>query len=135
MTIRTIYTERTAPAGNQWQEALHAALVAALPGKALGVGSYAPSGKIIVYMDTTANGDDDNTALQLVAAHDTASRTPEQTAINAVRTAAQSAVGVVYTDLTTAQLRALLAVLIFESGGIDANGAVRPLGQWVKRGE
>lgn len=77
---RTLFTQRQAPAGNQWQEALHAALTAAYPGKVLGVGSYAPTNVITVFMADTTTGDDDNAALQAVAAHDTTVRTDEQIA-------------------------------------------------------
>lgn len=50
---------------------------------------------------------------------------------SAVLTAAQSAVGVTLPNLTTAQVRALLAVLLWESGAVDGTGKVRPLAQWV----
>jgi hypothetical protein len=44
---------------------------------------------------------------------------------------AQSAVGVVITNLTAAQVRALLAVLLWKNGALTDAGAVRPLGQWA----
>jgi hypothetical protein len=47
-----------------------------------------------------------------------------------VRTTAQSAVGVVITDLTAVQVRALLAVLLWKAGALDKDGKVRPLGEW-----
>lgn len=51
----------------------------------------------------------------------------------AVKSAAQSAVGVALTDLTNAQIKALLAVLLFEKKAVDQDGKVRPLAEWVKR--
>lgn len=48
-----------------------------------------------------------------------------------VRTVAQSAVGVLITDLTAAQVRALLAVLLWKAGALDKDGKVRALNDWV----
>lgn len=47
-----------------------------------------------------------------------------------VRTTAQSAVGVLITDLTAAQVRALLAVLLWKGGALDKDGRIRPLSEW-----
>lgn len=49
-----------------------------------------------------------------------------------VRTVAQSAVGTAFDQLTAAQLRALVGVLLWESGALDKNGVVRPLADWVR---
>lgn len=48
-----------------------------------------------------------------------------------VRTVAQSAVGVLITDLTAAQVRSLLAVLLWKGGALDKDGRIRPLADWV----
>ncbi len=45
---------------------------------------------------------------------------------------AQSAVGVSITALTAAQVRALVAILLWKAGAIKADGTVRPLAEWVK---
>lgn len=45
---------------------------------------------------------------------------------------AQGTVGVTYTDLTVDQLKALLAVLILESGGLADDLTIRPLNLWVR---
>jgi hypothetical protein len=50
-----------------------------------------------------------------------------------VVTVAQSAVGVVITSLTAAQVRALLAVLLWRAGALTDAGAIRPLAQWAER--
>lgn len=50
-----------------------------------------------------------------------------------VKQAAQSAVGVALTDLTTNQIKALLAVLLFEKKAVDNDGNIRPLAEWVRR--
>lgn len=47
-----------------------------------------------------------------------------------VITQANSAVGIVITALTAAQVRALLVVLLYKGGALDKDGKVRPLGQW-----
>lgn len=49
-----------------------------------------------------------------------------------VRTVAQSAVGVQFDQLTAAQLRALLAILLWKQDALDSTGAVRPLADWVR---
>lgn len=47
-------------------------------------------------------------------------------------TLAQSAVGVRLQDLTPAQIKALMACLLYKAGGVDPSTLqVRPLGQWV----
>lgn len=50
-----------------------------------------------------------------------------------VVTVAQSAVGVVITSLTAAQVRALLAVLLWRAGALTDAGAIRPLAQWAEK--
>ncbi len=49
-----------------------------------------------------------------------------------VVTTAQSAVGVVITNLTAAQVRALVAILLWKNGALTPAGAVRPLNEWVQ---
>lgn len=45
---------------------------------------------------------------------------------------AQSAVGVQIDALTAAQVRALIALLLWQAGAIDRAGMVKPLGEWVR---
>lgn len=47
-------------------------------------------------------------------------------------TAAQSAVGVAAADWTNVQMRALLALLIYQAGGLDKDTKVKLLAQWVR---
>jgi hypothetical protein len=49
-----------------------------------------------------------------------------------IRTLAQSAVGVAIGSLTTNQVRALLAVLLWKEGGINENGRIKKLNTWAK---
>jgi hypothetical protein len=51
---------------------------------------------------------------------------------NQILTMAQSAVGVRLQDLTNAQIKALMAALLFQAGGIaPATVTVRPLAEWM----
>lgn len=45
---------------------------------------------------------------------------------------AQSAVGVSITALTAAQVRALVAILLWKAGAIKADGTVKVLTEWVR---
>lgn len=54
-----------------------------------------------------------------------------QTLVN-IKNTAQSAAGVALADLTQAQIKSLLAILLWQAGGVDKDGLVRPLGEWVK---
>jgi hypothetical protein len=49
-----------------------------------------------------------------------------------VRTLAGGAAGKLITDLTAAEVRALLAVLLWQAGALTPDGAVRPLDEWVR---
>lgn len=44
---------------------------------------------------------------------------------------ANSAAGVLITNLTAVQVRALLAVLLWKNGALDRTGTVRPLVEWA----
>jgi hypothetical protein len=45
---------------------------------------------------------------------------------------AQSAAGVALQDLTTGQIKALMAVLLYKAGGVDPDTmTVRPLSEWA----
>lgn len=50
---------------------------------------------------------------------------------NQVRTLAQSAVGVRIDQLTAAQVRALIAILLHQAGALTPDGAIRPIGEWT----
>ena len=55
------------------------------------------------------------------------------TARNAILTTAQTAVGVTLANLTQAQIKALLACMLYAAGGVDAATlTVKPLNEWVK---
>lgn len=59
-------------------------------------------------------------------------RTAQNTLLQTIRQVARSAEGVLVTDLTAAQQRALFAVWLWERGGLANDGTVKPLGQWVR---
>ena len=55
------------------------------------------------------------------------------TAKNAILTTAQSAAGVTLANLTQAQIKALLACLLYAAGGVDVKTMqVKPLGEWLR---
>lgn len=54
------------------------------------------------------------------------------TARSNLKAIAQGTVGKSYTDLTVDELKALLAILIMESGSLESDLTIRPLGQWVR---
>lgn len=72
------------------------------------------------------------TAQGILAAHNPAELTTAQTTIANIKTVAQSTEGLLLTDLTAAQVKSLLAVLLWRAGAVEADGTVRPLGQWVR---
>jgi len=55
------------------------------------------------------------------------------TSLTQILSVAQTAVGVTLQNLTAAQVRALMAILLYKEGGVNpVNLQVKPLGQWVK---
>jgi hypothetical protein len=49
-----------------------------------------------------------------------------------VLTTAQSAVGISVDALTAGQVRALVALLLYQQGALDKSGVVQPLAGWVR---
>lgn len=79
----------------------------------------------------------DAALLAAITAYDAAQATQaaEATALRQqVVSLAQSAVGQSIAGLTAAQVRALLALLLFNAGAITAQGTVKPLSDWVDNG-
>lgn len=87
---------------------------------------------IILIFEQNASAEDIAAAQGLVRTHNPTVKTPEQQARADLKAVALSAVGVHYNDLTTAQLKALLAVLILESGGLNNDLTIAPLAKWVR---
>jgi len=86
---------------------------------------------IVLVFENNASDADLGAAQGIALAHNSNLKTPEQQARIDLKTVAVSAVGVSYNDLTTVQLKALLAVLIMESGGLANDLTIRPLAQWL----
>ena len=60
-------------------------------------------------------------------------KTAQQNAVfQNIKTTAQSAVGVSYGSLTAAQVRALLAILLWKEGAFTRTGTVDTLSKWAK---
>jgi len=59
----------------------------------------------------------------------------ENTALAGIKATAQSAAGVALGALTAAQVRSLLAILLYKAGGVDISNPstpkVKPLNQWL----
>ncbi len=95
------------------------------------------NGQFFSFWDTAILGEQP-TRKQIVAAITAynAAQTAIQQEATALRqqvlTLAQSAVGVSITALTAAQVRALVAILLWKAGAIKADGTVRPLAEWVR---
>lgn len=68
----------------------------------------------------------------VVAAHDPQLLTQAEQLREAIKTIAQSAVGETLDNLTQAQLKALVAILLWKAGAVESNLTIRPLGQWVR---
>lgn len=78
------------------------------------------------------------TEAEIIAAWDThvaerASQASSATSLrNQVLTVAGSAEDVLLTDLTAAQVKALVAVLLWKAGGLTNDGHVKALSEWVR---
>lgn len=67
-----------------------------------------------------------------LAAADSADEQIRSTLRNQVLSVAGSAEGVLLTDLTAAQVKALVAVLLWKAGGLTNDGHVKALNEWVR---
>lgn len=104
-------------------------LKAALPSIYLGFNS-APGGVFAVIEDS-ATADNEAQIVTIATNHNPAQPSPEQQTIANIKSTAQSAAGVALTDLTAAQVKSLLAVVLYRLGGVTNDGKVRPLSEWA----
>lgn len=77
---------------------------------------------------------DDTALLAAIVAYDTAQaqrNADAQTLRQKVVTVAQSAVGLSIDTLTAAQVRALVAVVLWRAGALKPDGTVKPLAEWT----
>lgn len=89
------------------------------------------SGALYLHIPDSAN---EVTAQAVIDAHNPAVVTVGDSAFSNILSMAQSAVGVKLVDLTAAQIKALLAVMLYKAGGVNiATMTVNPLAQWVSR--
>jgi len=76
----------------------------------------------------------DDTTIQAAWDAISAQQATADSTINTIKTTAQSTVGVALKDLSTAQIKNLLAVLLFNAGGVDLSTAtIKPLNEWVNK--
>jgi hypothetical protein len=96
--------------------------------------------KSFTYTDTkiiVQDSDDQAAVMAVYNAHDASIYDAEDaqviTAKNAIIATAQTAVGVPLTALTQAQIKALMACLLYAAGGVDPKTlTVKPLNEWMK---
>lgn len=81
---------------------------------------------LITYDAAGAPADLPQAATAVVAAH-----TPSTALRDQLVSLLTSCVGVALTDLTNAQRFALVAGLLYKAGGVNRQGQVRPLNQWL----
>lgn len=74
---------------------------------------------------------DDVDVSAIIAAHVDSDPTEDQKIRSMIVQTATSAVGVKLTDLTLAQIKALIACMLYKAGGVDETGTVRPLREWL----
>ncbi|MGN6812191.1 MAG: hypothetical protein ACTHMP_15085 [Thermomicrobiales bacterium] len=95
---------------------------------AVGYDTDMTPGTLAVYLMPDLAAADITPAQQLVAM----AAPPDPSARSLVVQTAQTAVGVRYDQLTAAQVRALFAIVLWQAGGLNADGTVRPLAAWVR---
>jgi hypothetical protein len=113
------------------EKPINASLFCQEVGSALGVDVYLnPEGDgLWLYFPVTLSAEQ---MQDLLDAHDAAAETSQQRIRRQVAAIAQSAVEVRLVDLSPTQIKALLAILLYHEGAIDAqNMTVRPLSEWV----
>ena len=72
-------------------------------------------------------------AATILASYDQATVDQQRTNLrNQVLSVAGSAEGVLITDLTNVQVRALVACLLWKNGALTNDGHIKPLSEWVK---
>lgn len=127
-----IEVARTIPAGEPF-EALDAILRAQYPAYR---GMMSGRGVVRAQVTDRATEQDRAGITQAILTFDITTKSPEQEAkaqnLDRIKTAAQAAVGVALADLTTGQIKALMAVLLWRAGGVNTDGTVKPLGEWLK---
>lgn len=72
-------------------------------------------------------------AIQAAIARATQTEPARAPVLRRIKALARSTVGIDLEDLTNLQIKALLAVLLYDARAIDDNGRIRPLKDWVRR--
>ena len=92
-------------------------------------------GIVIAYLDDRATPTDQAQIEAAVRSFDATQLTPAQQQrvqnLANIRATAQSAVGVALIDLTAAQVRSLLACLLYKNHAVSDDGKIRPLPDWL----
>jgi hypothetical protein len=88
-------------------------------------------GRFLANLVDSATPEEQNQVMAIATAHNAAQLTPRQQTFVNVKATAQSAEGILLTDLTAAQVKSLLAVMLYRMGGVSDDGKVRPLSEWA----
>jgi len=92
-------------------------------------------GFVIVHLDDTATPTEQAQIESAVRSFDAAQLTARQQQrvqnLANIRAVAQSAVGVALVDLTAAQVRSLLACLLYKNHAVSDDGKIRTLADWL----
>lgn len=93
-------------------------------------------GVVVIHLDERAAPDEQAQIEAAVRSFDASRPTPTQTKrdenLANIRAAAQSAVGAGLDDLTSAQVRSLLACLLYKNQAVSDDGKIRALGEWFQ---
>ncbi len=88
----------------------------------------APENAIIIRVPDDAG---ETAIAAVIAAHDSHGSTVAENTASQVRALAASVVGVALTSLTTEQVRAVVALLLLDTGALDENLVIKPLDEWT----
>jgi hypothetical protein len=80
---------------------------------------------------TVPDNADEEAIGTVILAHDPEAPTARETLRNNIKAIAQSAAGIRLNDLTAAQSRALVAILLWKAGGVAPDMTIKPLGDWT----
>ena len=118
--------------GNPYNfELLNEELTIILDASFLGLNDGPPGLQAIFIGGYTLSQEDKDAIFATFAAHDDTANSIGQQLRTNVRATAISAVGVALTDLTQGQIKALVAILLWQQGAVANDGTINPLSDWV----
>lgn len=129
--MRDLTFERSGAINNEkLSEDLIAALGATFMG--LAVKTRNETSTLTVRVDDRAKTSEENRVRDIVAAHTPDAKSTRQANLANILNTAKGAEGMALVDLSAGQIKALLAVLLYKAGGVNDDGTVKALSQWVR---